>query len=158
MFRRLARTCGSIALVAVLWIGFSAAVFAQGQSEPVEAVLSKIYALYGKDGTGLIGNKKFVQVYCSEKLVRRLTSAKPALDFDPIINGQDWEIADLQVTLTGGRGNIAFVDVTFKNFGTPVKLTYELLHQRGAWRIDDIVSENKDSVWVLTNLLDKRKR
>lgn len=74
MLRRLVRTCGLMVLAAMLLGGSSAAVVAQGQPGQPEAVLHKIYTLYDKNGTGLLGNKKLVQVYCTERLARLVAS------------------------------------------------------------------------------------
>ncbi len=121
-------------------------------------MLLKVYALYGKGGKGLFGNQKYEKAYLSRPLVRLVTANRRRLDFDPIVNGQDYEITDLHVTPKGGTEKDAVAEVTFKNFGEPVTLTYDLVLQDSAWRIDNIVSKDKDAPWILTELLGKGAR
>lgn len=73
-----------------------------------------------------------------------------AVDFNPIIDGQDWELSDVSVELVAppadGR---AQVRANFQNFGEDVALTYDLRDQDGGWRIDNISGKN----WTLRQLL-----
>ena len=73
-----------------------------------------------------------------------------AIDFDPIVDGQDWEITDLRVEQTkapdGGR---AEVTAHFKNFGENVTVTFDLKQEGGGWRVDNI----RGAHWTLRQLL-----
>jgi len=80
--------------------------------------------------------------------------ARNGIDFDFIYDAQDFQISDLAVELGGTRGG-ASVQVSFKNFGKPQRLTYGLVRERGAWRVAEIVKTGPDG-WVLTKLLAKR--
>ena len=64
-----------------------------------------------------------------------------ALDFDPYIDGQDYEIDNLVIGEPVLSGNNAQVNVSFDNFGRPTKLSYDLVFENGGWKIDDVASE-----------------
>jgi Protein of unknown function (DUF3828) len=72
------------------------------------------------------------------------------VDFDPIVDGQDWEISDVEVTLAAppadGRAEVV---ARFKNFGQPVQLTYEMREEDGGWRVDNI----RGAHWTLRQML-----
>lgn len=62
----------------------------------------------------------------------------PTLDVDPFIDGQDWEIDSLVVTVRGQGADKATGTVSFKNFGAPATVTIELVRAKPGWRIADI--------------------
>ena len=75
-----------------------------------------------------------------------------ALGFDPYVDGQDFEITDFEIGAAGIAGDYASADVTFKNFGEPRTLTYELVLEDGGWKIDDVVSSNPDNMYRLSEI------
>lgn len=81
-----------------------------------------------------------------------------ALDFDPFIDGQDFDIADLEVGEPTIRGDKARVAVTFTNFGTPIKIDFELVFEDGGWLIDDLVNENAEYSYRLTDIFEEAKQ
>lgn len=61
----------------------------------------------------------------------------PALDGDPFIDAQDWEISKLSISAkVDGTKATAFVG--FENLGKPVQLTVDLVQTPVGWRIADI--------------------
>jgi Protein of unknown function (DUF3828) len=75
-----------------------------------------------------------------------------ALDFDPFIDGQDWDITDLQVGAAGIAGDYASADVTFKNFGDERTLSYDLVKEDGGWKIDDVASTTEGNEYRLSEI------
>jgi hypothetical protein len=75
-----------------------------------------------------------------------------ALSFDPYIDGQDFDITDLEIGDPVLAGDYAAVEVTFRNFGEPRLLTYELVREDGGWRIEDVVSTSPDSPYRLSEI------
>mgnify|MGYP000869674216 CR=1 FL=1 len=75
-----------------------------------------------------------------------------AISFDPYIDGQDFDITDLAIATPDIAGDQARVDVTFRNFGEPRTLTYELVLEDGGWQIDDVVSTNPHNRYRLTEI------
>jgi hypothetical protein len=76
-----------------------------------------------------------------------------ALDFDPYIGAQDYEIKNFRITSEMIAGDTATIGVEFMNFDYETELTYSLVRESGAWKVDDIQSMNPDDPWVLSKLL-----
>ncbi|KQX39938.1 hypothetical protein ASD04_04605 [Devosia sp. Root436] len=75
-----------------------------------------------------------------------------AISFDPYIDGQDYDITELDIGTPGIAGDYASVDVTFRNFGEPRALSYDLVLEDGGWKIDDVVSTNPDNEYRLSEI------
>jgi hypothetical protein len=75
------------------------------------------------------------------------------LDFDPYVDGQDYQITALKIAEPAISGDTASVEVTFKNFDQAEDLTYALVKEAGAWKIDDVVSHSKDNPYSLKAIL-----
>ncbi|MET0437902.1 MAG: DUF3828 domain-containing protein [Devosia sp.] len=75
-----------------------------------------------------------------------------ALDFDPYIDGQDFDLADLVIGEPEESEGFATVDVTFTNFGEPRHIVYDLVYEDGGWRIDDLAGENADFSYRLSEI------
>lgn len=75
------------------------------------------------------------------------------LDFDPFISAQDYELKDFSITSESVDGDAATISVAFMNFDYRSALTYSLLREDGAWRVEDIRSDNPDDSWLLSALL-----
>jgi hypothetical protein len=76
-----------------------------------------------------------------------------AVDFDPMINGQDYDLGTITIgkpRLYGGR---AFVTVSFENFGRPEEIRFTLVKGDAGWKIDDIESLAPGSEWRLSEIL-----
>ncbi|HAH11828.1 MAG TPA: hypothetical protein DCL54_10830 [Alphaproteobacteria bacterium] len=140
------------------------AATAQETASPESAVRA-LYAPYEKGGSidmSVFQNNVERDRRLSADLVRALkayekaqaSSDEPgALDFDPIMNGQDFGLEGLTVrTGTNVPGKSAEVTATFKNFGEPSQLTYRLVFEGNTWRVDNIISQ-KDPIWNLRDLL-----
>jgi hypothetical protein len=61
----------------------------------------------------------------------------PALDGDPFIDAQDWEISKLSISAKVD-GTKATALVGFENLGKPVSLTLDLIQTPVGWRIANI--------------------
>lgn len=69
-------------------------------------------------------------------------------DFDPVIDGQDWELSGLSYVATA-EGEKVKVVASFKNSGKSTKITYYMVQEGDAWKVDDI----RGSKWSLRKLL-----
>jgi len=79
-----------------------------------------------------------------------LNEPLPVVDFDPIVDAQDWQITEMRASLkTPPADGRAQVTVQFKNFGQDVALTYDLKEEGGGWRVDNITGAN----WNLRQLI-----
>lgn len=66
-----------------------------------------------------------------------------ALDWDFIIDGQDWEISQVKVGATAVAGDKATVTVSFNNMKTPCVNVYYFVREDGDWKVDDIETRPK---------------
>jgi hypothetical protein len=62
------------------------------------------------------------------------------IDFDPYVNGQDYEIKKLKIDKPLYAGGKAIVHVTFDNFNDAQDLGMALVKQGDGWKVDDIWS------------------
>lgn len=72
-----------------------------------------------------------------------------ALGFDPLFDAQDTDIKDFEISApTNPRGpEVAVVEVTFKNMGTPVTIAYELMQDaNGNWKINNILYDRDEDL------------
>ena len=76
------------------------------------------------------------------------------LDFDPYIDGQDYRITGLKFGDPTIVGDTAKVEVTFKNFDTPEDLMFTLVKQTDGWKVDDVVSSNKEFPYSLKAIME----
>ena len=76
------------------------------------------------------------------------------LDFDPYIDGQDYEISKLTIGDAALSGDTAEVVVTFSNFGTPDSVTFELVKEPDGWKVDDVVNKNPDFAYSLKEIME----
>jgi hypothetical protein len=76
----------------------------------------------------------------------------PALDGDPFVDAQDWELSDLDIAISEA-GARATAKVSFVNSGTKIALTLALTKLQGHWRVSDIVASQGSVVAFLKNAL-----
>jgi hypothetical protein len=147
----IARLRGAAAALLFLWPG---SPLAQETATP-EKALQSLYASYLGD------EEPDERKYFSAPL-RKLYDADQAkaengedgnLDFDPVIGGQDYEIKELKVGEPALNGDIAVVDVEFRNFDTPAHLKYTMRREGETWKVDDIESVDPDNPWTLSRIL-----
>ena len=74
------------------------------------------------------------------------------LDFDPIINAQDWKLSGLKVTLVSRSGDNAMVDATFHNLDGDEQIRFTLVRVNGKWAIDEIQAL-QGMRWTLSQIL-----
>lgn len=76
------------------------------------------------------------------------------IDFDPYVNGQDFDLGNLAVgdpVYVGGR---AVVGVTFQNFGQQQDMGYLLVDEGGDWKIDDMWADGEEFSYSLKDILN----
>jgi len=76
-----------------------------------------------------------------------------ALEFDPMVNGQDFDLGDLAVVETERTDARALVTASFTNMGTLQELQFTLVATADGWAIDDIESVEPGFEWKLTDIL-----
>ncbi len=75
-------------------------------------------------------------------LIRALNSAanreEPVIDFDPFVDGQDFEIKSYTLKTERKSADRARVVAVFTNLGEPRQVAYDLVVTKAGWRIHDI--------------------
>lgn len=61
-----------------------------------------------------------------------------ALDWDFIIDGQDFKLSKIKVGKAVIAGDKASVTVSFKNFGASCVNVYRFVREDGQWKVDDV--------------------
>ncbi|MGK2922452.1 MAG: DUF3828 domain-containing protein [Methyloceanibacter sp.] len=131
------------------------------QETPSEAVIfvSRIYEAYtdNKDDDpvqpeGSEIYSKRLQALLDKDAAETQEGEVGRLDFDPFVDGQDWEIGGLKVKEVYRSGGEARVRADFANFGKPRSILFSLVREGGEWRIDDI-AETLPPRWTLSKIL-----
>ena len=143
------------ALTAGLFLGLTGLASAQTFDTP-QALLEAFYAPYFS-GEFTEDESPFFSDEL-EALYAADAEATPegeigALDFDPFVDGQDFELTDFEIGAPGIAGDYASADVTFNNMGHPTTLAYEFVKENGSWQIDDVVSTNPENPYRLSEIL-----
>jgi hypothetical protein len=112
------------------------------------AFVTSIYDAYkGKDSKGIpLENARAVRRYFEPSLAAlinkdRAIAAKQGevglLDGDPFIDAQDWDISNLDITVSDTTPGKASAAVKFTNLGKPTTVVLDLVKIRNDWRIHD---------------------
>jgi Protein of unknown function (DUF3828) len=76
-----------------------------------------------------------------------------ALDSDPFVDGQEWDISGLSIAVNNVTPGKAVAVVNFKNFGKPTKVVLNLVKVKNDWQIADITWERDGTPETLHGLL-----
>ena len=75
-----------------------------------------------------------------------------ALDFDPVIAGQDGAASNVTTGVPILIDDTAELEVDFTN-GVPVRLYYTLVREEGGWKVNDIANQQGEYPWGLRAIL-----
>jgi Protein of unknown function (DUF3828) len=139
-----------------------AALAPAGAGELDEQV-RRLYRTYETDAPGpsalqLVrphASKRLAALIAREERCTNRHRGEPCnLDFDVIINGQDWTLKNLAVEPATLDGDRASVVARFTNIDTPQEIVYRYTRESGRWRIDDIeATAPADHRWALSRIL-----
>ena len=76
------------------------------------------------------------------------------IDFDPWVNGQDFEVTDLFVADGEIDGDTAVVPVDFKNFGRETNIWIYVVKEADGWKIDDMENFDPEYPYRLRAILE----
>ncbi|KQW58797.1 hypothetical protein ASD02_07460 [Ensifer sp. Root1252] len=138
-------------------LGLATAVATGAWAQPFRsptALIEALYAPYLGDGDtserDAFFSNDLTKLY--ETDAEKSQGEVGAIGFDPVINGQDWDIANLRIGKAEITGPSAVVTVRFENFSAPVTLRYSLMNEAGNWQVDDIESTEGDTRWTLSEI------
>lgn len=136
-------------LFAMTLLGGPAAV-AQPQvdQEPLR-IVREFYAPYlaGRSTPGK-GALDIIRPHASPELSRLIdretactkrTGGLCALDFDILVDGQDWKLSGLQITAQDARPGAMVVRAAFRNFNQPKVVEYSFAILGGRWQVSDVI-------------------
>jgi hypothetical protein len=75
-----------------------------------------------------------------------------AIDFDPVIAGQDGKADNVKIGQPLLLDDRAELEVQFRN-GEAVTLYYTLVKEHGGWKVEDIANQQAEEPWSLSALL-----
>ncbi len=123
-------------LVTLTAVAFASLVgTAQAQFKTPEAAVEGLYAIYTKPGSDGFSDRDAPRYFDAALL--KLWRAAKFQDADFFIQGQDFELKDVQVAPATVSGDKAEAIATFRNFGQPSRITYTLVQGKDGWRITD---------------------
>lgn len=145
-----------LAIVGLLLAMTVGAVAAGQVFDTPKALLDYAYAPYAtgdfKDDNGLLYSDALNALFAAAEANTPEDDVGP-VDFDVFVNGQDFQLTDLNIGNSTPEGDGVSVPVTFKNFGEAQSLLFHIIREGGGWKINDIESLSAGSTWRLTTLL-----
>jgi hypothetical protein len=143
-----------LGLLLALALGGGTAVAAPADSDPV-SLIKAIYATYTSDND----NPGLPHIYSKrlQALIDKDEKETPEgmvgrIDWDVFIDGQDWKLTELNIALVSKTADKAQVRATFKNFGEPSNMLFDLVREEGHWRVDD-VTKTLPPRWTMSKIL-----
>jgi hypothetical protein len=123
-----------------------------------EALLKALYAPYGQkdfdwstfDETKYRSNELNVLFAKDEK---EADGEVGRLDFDPYVDGQDYQLTDMKFGAPTITGDKAVVHVMFKNMGDAEDLTFTFVKEADGWKIDDVSSKKTGDEYDLKAIM-----
>ena len=142
------------AVIAVCLSGICAPCLAAAQTGPAETITA-VYKRYQKQRDAKLPRDAYstrMKNLIDADRKRTPKGDVGRLDFDPVVNGQDWEIKSLAVSATETNGERVTVRATFTNFDQPQEIVFSVMRVSQRWVIDDISSLKKPR-WTLSKIL-----
>jgi len=125
-------------------------------SEPERLVQS----LYDEDSRADFGDPAFIDRTLAPAAAGALKALNAETDgyglgFDVLVDGQDSDITEPEISTRVWLARSSLVDVRFLNMGEPVHLVFHMRETPAGWRVEDIESRdrNNDQTWLLSDLL-----
>jgi hypothetical protein len=75
------------------------------------------------------------------------------IDWDVFVNGNNWELSDVNITLEAKSVTRARVRARFISIKAPKDMMFDLVHEDGRWAIDDIAALEKGGRWTMSKIL-----
>jgi hypothetical protein len=131
--------------------------------QSARAFVAAIYDTYkGKDSKGvMLGDARTIRRYFAPPLAAKMIkdqnaaakrSEVGALDGDPFIDAQDWEIKDVDIAVADSAPGKARATVKFTNFDKAVTIVLDLVKIKSDWRITEITWQRDGKAETLSAL------
>ncbi len=140
---------------------------AQAADPSARAFLAAIYNAYkGKNGNGIsLDGDAAIRRYFEPGLAaligkdQKEAAARgeaPALDGDPFVDAQDWDISAFDIAVRDVAPNKASGTVTFRNVDKPTTIVLDLVKVKDGWRIADITWQRDGKAETLRGLFTQQ--
>jgi Protein of unknown function (DUF3828) len=141
-----------LSLLLVLGLGLGAARAAAFDSDPV-SLIKAIYKTYEEDKPQPkhIYSKR-LQALIDKDEKETSEGEVGRIDWDVFVDGQDWKLTELAITLVSKSADTAQVRATFKNFDQSSNMLFDLVRENGRWRVDD-VTKTLPPRWTMSKIL-----
>ena len=147
------RSVSLIPLLVILGHPFSIAAQRAQPTKSPDSVIRELYRVHnnGKGGVFEAKGKKYIYKFFDQKLAdliwKDITETPEGevgnLDFDPLYNAQDTGITNFQIGKPIVVGDESTVLVSFRNFGQPTRIKFEMLNGKEGWKIKNVLYGNK---------------
>jgi hypothetical protein len=87
--------------------------------------------------------RRFLEPRLADAWLRDAKEKNKKLDYDPFIQGQDFEVTGLSVRQDALTGERATVRAEFRNFGPQTTVVYQVVRGEDGWRIGDAVHKGR---------------
>ena len=136
---------------------------ARAADASARAFLAAIYNAYkGKNGNGIsLDSDATIRRYFEPALAALISKDQKdaaargevaALDGDPFVDAQDWDIAAFDIAVRDIAPNKASATVTFRNSDKPTTVVLDLVKLKEGWRIADITWQRDGETTTLRGL------
>jgi hypothetical protein len=139
---------GTVTVALVLAVASTGHAQQPVDQEPLR-IVRQIYAPYITNrlaaGTGQLdlirphATPELQRLIDRENACTRRSRGYCALDYDMIIDGQDWKVTGLQVTAIDARPGAMTARASFRNFNRATVVDFSFAMTAGAWKLTDLV-------------------
>ncbi len=149
------RTIGTRTRLAFLALAILAAVpgAALAKTQSAVAYVESIYADHESPG-GTARYSPRLQKLWDECYRIAKKNGDACMDFSMIVMGNDALLTDIKVKQIEGGPKAAVVDAYFKNLGKATTVTYDLLHDKQGWMIDEM----RSGCYLLSEALQQKAK
>ena len=151
----------------VLIATFGAISGARAADASARAFIATIYNAYkGKNGNGIsLDSDATIRRYFEPALAALISKDQkgaaargeaPALDGDPFVDAQDWDIQTFDIAVRDIAPNEVSGTVSFQNLDKPTTVVLDLVKLKEGWRIADITWRRDGETATLRGLFTPR--
>lgn len=145
--------------LALALLTFTATIVPAFAYDTPEALLKALYTPYSQ-GDSFDWSKwdetKFRSKELNDLFAKDLKEADGEvgrIDFDPYVDGQDYQVSDLKFGDAKITGNTATIEVTFKNFEMDEDMVFTLVKEADGWKVDDVSSKGGADPYDLKDIM-----
>lgn len=148
-----------LTIAALALLGLAAPALAQSFDDPRDTI-AELYSsyvqgdIYVEPPLGALLSARLYGLFEADWADAEAAGGMGRIDFDPFVNGQDFDITDLVLDEPYYAGGRAVVHVEFRNFGEPQAMGYLLVDEDG-WKIDNLWVTSHDYSYELLDILQQ---